>query len=131
MIRVQLLPTGLHRPRPVYVSLRSLGRAPRPRSLWQPLIVCIPVATIVLVATDGSWRAAVISTFILAIISLSQVVVTGYAGQVSLAQLAIAGAAAFMLSIFSRDMNMTFRSQDRRVGNRSVRTFRSRWWPYH
>ncbi|NYI75564.1 branched-chain amino acid ABC transporter ATP-binding protein/permease [Nocardioides panzhihuensis] len=72
------------------------------------LIVCVPIAVVVLVATDGGWRAAVISTFILAIISLSQVVVTGYAGQVSLAQLPIAGAAAFLLSVFSSDLSMPF-----------------------
>ena len=44
------------------------------------------------IATDGSWRCAVIGTFIAGVIALSLVVVTGYAGQVSLAQLALAGA---------------------------------------
>ena len=44
--------------------------------------------------TRGEWRVAVIGTFIAGVIALSLVVVTGYAGQVSLAQLALAGVGA-------------------------------------
>ena len=47
---------------------------------------------------DGSYRAALITTLILALISLSLVVVTGYRGQISLAQMTFAGVAAFLLS---------------------------------
>ena len=50
------------------------------------------------------WRAAVIVTFIAAILALSLVVVTGYAGQVSLAQLALAGVGAFMLSYLTVEL---------------------------
>nr|MDT0664465.1 branched-chain amino acid ABC transporter permease [Micromonospora sp. DSM 115978] len=49
-----------------------------------------------------------IGTFIAAIIGLSLVVVTGYAGQVSLAQLALAGTAAFTLSGLTQSWDVPF-----------------------
>jgi len=77
---------------------QSLGRAPRPGKLTLPAVVPAVAAVIVLVALHGAWRAAMVTSLIMAIISLSLVVVTGYAGQVSLAQLTLAGAAGFLLS---------------------------------
>ena len=73
----------------------TLGRAPRPRSLLMPTVVGTAIGAVALLVTAGSWRAAVIGTFIVAVLGLSLVVVTGFAGQVSLAQLALAGTAAF------------------------------------
>ncbi len=86
----------------------SLGRAPRPRSLLTPTLVGTAVGVVALLVTSGSWRAAVIGTFIAAILGLSLVVVTGYAGQVSLAQLALAGTAAFTLSFLTQSWNVPF-----------------------
>ncbi|MFG1921969.1 ATP-binding cassette domain-containing protein [Cryptosporangium sp. NPDC048952] len=80
---------------------QRLGRAGRPRGLLVPTVSGFVVGLIALVFTSGTWRSAVIATFVLAIIGLSLVVVTGYAGQVSLAQLALAGTAAFTLSALS------------------------------
>jgi ABC-type branched-subunit amino acid transport system ATPase component/branched-subunit amino acid ABC-type transport system permease component len=77
--------------------LQSLGRAPRPGRLTLPTIVPAAVAVIALVALHGSWRAALVTSLIMAVISLSLVVVTGYAGQVSLAQLTLGGVAGFLL----------------------------------
>ena len=48
--------------------------------------------------TNGTTRYAVITTLIMAIACLSLVVIAGYLGQMSLAQLGIAGVAAYMLS---------------------------------
>ena len=87
---------------------RSIGQAPRPRSLLLPTVLGALVGVAALVLTSGTWRAAVIGTFIAAIIGLSLVVVTGYAGQVSLAQLALAGTAAFSLSYFSQTWGLPF-----------------------
>ena len=42
---------------------------------------------------DGSYRSALYTTFIMAIFGLSLVVITGYVGQISLAQLSIGGVA--------------------------------------
>ncbi|MCK9930479.1 ATP-binding cassette domain-containing protein, partial [Frankia sp. Mgl5] len=87
---------------------QPLGRAPRPRSLTLPTVFGTAVGVIALLATTGTWRSAVIGTFIAAIIGLSLVVVTGYAGQVSLAQLALAGSAAFTLSGLTQSWHVPF-----------------------
>ena len=61
-----------------------------------------------LAVLEGSYRAALITTLIMALISLSLVVVTGYCGQISLAQMTFAGAAAFLLSRFTSSWNLPF-----------------------
>ncbi|KPM54243.1 ABC transporter [Frankia sp. CcI49] len=87
---------------------QPLGRAPRPRSLTLPTLSGTALGVLGLLVTTGTWRAAVIGTFIAAIIGLSLVVVTGYAGQVSLAQLALAGSAAFTLSGLTQSWHVPF-----------------------
>ncbi|OUC79463.1 branched-chain amino acid ABC transporter permease/ATP-binding protein [Gordonia lacunae] len=90
------------------VTRNDLGRSPRPNHLVLPGVVGVVVAVLALVATSGSLRLAVIATMIYAIIALSQVVVTGYAGQVSLAQLTLAGVGAYALSRLTEDLNVPF-----------------------
>ena len=87
---------------------KQLGRAPRPHSLLLPTIVGIAVGVLALVLTTGTWRNAVIGTLIAAILGLSYVVVTGLAGQVSLAQLALAGVSAFSLSVITQSWGIPF-----------------------
>jgi ABC-type branched-subunit amino acid transport system ATPase component/ABC-type branched-subunit amino acid transport system permease subunit len=87
---------------------QTLGRAPRPHSLWKPLVPGVPVAVFAIYAFDDSYRSALMVSFIFGIISLSLVVVTGYLGQVSLAQMTFAGAAGFLLSTFSDDWGIPF-----------------------
>ena len=48
------------------------------------------------------------TSFIFAIICLSLVVVTGYAGQVSLAQLTLAGVAGFLLATLTTEWSIPF-----------------------
>jgi ABC-type branched-subunit amino acid transport system ATPase component/branched-subunit amino acid ABC-type transport system permease component len=86
----------------------TLGRAPRPRGLALPTIVCAAAAVVVLVFLHGSWRAAMVASLAFAIIALSQVVVTGFAGQVSLAQLVLAGCAGFLLSPLTESWGVPF-----------------------
>src|SRR5262249_25951701 len=85
-----------------------LGRAPRPRTFLVPAMTGAAAGIIALALTHGTWRSAVIGTFIAAIISLSLVVVTGYAGQVSLAQLTLAGVGGFALSGITRSWGVPF-----------------------
>jgi branched-chain amino acid transport system permease protein len=73
---------------------------------WAPSKV-LPLSIIGTVGALGilfgmayDWRQAVINTMVIAIISLSLVVLTGFVGQISLAQGAIAGTAGFALSKF-------------------------------
>jgi sulfate-transporting ATPase len=93
-----LLVTGRGIPMRGGLLRQQLGRAPRPRSLLVPTIAGTTLGVVALLVTQGTWRSAVIGTFIAAIVSLSYVVVTGFAGQVSLAQLTLAGVAGFSLS---------------------------------
>lgn len=87
---------------------RTLGRAPRPDRILVPVVLSLAVAVIVLLATTGSYRAAVVSSIIFGILGLSQVIVTGYAGQVSLAQLTLAGVSAYALSVLNQHLGVPF-----------------------
>jgi ABC-type branched-subunit amino acid transport system permease subunit len=75
-----------------------LPRAPLGRRPLLPLAVFVPVASVLLVATTAGWRAAVIQSVITACVLLSLVVLTGFIGQVSLAQAAFAGMGGFLLA---------------------------------
>ncbi|ADP83407.1 branched-chain amino acid ABC transporter permease/ATP-binding protein [Pseudofrankia inefficax] len=108
VIVVALLATGRAMPVRGGLVRQSLGLAPRPRALTLPTVTGTVIGVLALLLTHGSWRAAVIGTFIAAIIGLSLVVVTGYAGQVSLAQLALAGAGAFLLSGLTQSWHVPF-----------------------
>jgi branched-chain amino acid transport system permease protein len=66
----------------------------RPLNLLAPLAVAVAA----LVFTQGSNRFGVITSIICALVALSYVIITGYLGQISLAQMAFAGASGFILS---------------------------------
>jgi ABC-type branched-subunit amino acid transport system ATPase component/branched-subunit amino acid ABC-type transport system permease component len=88
--------------------VQTLGRAPRPRRIASSAVIGSAVAVAGLLLTSGIYRASLITSLIFAVISLSLVVVTGYAGQVSLAQLSLAGAGAFLLSKFAFSASIPF-----------------------
>ena len=90
------------------ILTQRLGHAPRPRSLLMPTIVGTAAGFLALALTHAEWRSAVIGTFIAAIIGLSYVVVTGYAGQVSLAQLTLAGVSGFALAGLTNSWGIPF-----------------------
>jgi ABC-type branched-subunit amino acid transport system ATPase component/branched-subunit amino acid ABC-type transport system permease component len=77
---------------------QTLGRAPRPHEVLRPAVAATAMAVLALVLLEGSWRAALVTSLIFGVLSLSLVVVTGYCGQVSLAQLTLAGVAGFLLA---------------------------------
>lgn len=108
VILVALLVVGGGMPVRGGLARQPLGRAPRPRSFTLPIVVGTGVGLLALGLTTGTWRSAVIATMISAVIGLSLVVVTGYAGQVSLAQLALAGTAAFTLSGLTEGWGVPF-----------------------
>ncbi len=90
------------------ITKASLGRAPRPQALVPTAIASTLLGGAAVLLLSGDWRITLIQSFILAIISLSLVVTTGYAGQVSLAQLTLAGVAGFSLSTITIDWNVPF-----------------------
>jgi sulfate-transporting ATPase len=103
-----LLITGRGIPARGGLVRQQLGRAPRPRSILAPAIVGTVVGFLALALTHGTWRSAVIATLIAAILGLSYVVITGFAGQVSLAQLALAGVSAFSLAGLTESWGVPF-----------------------
>ena len=75
----------------------ALGRAPRPRSILWPTVAGTLLGVVGVLTLSGDWLMALVSGFIFSVIGLSLVIVTGYAGQISLAQLTLAGVAGFSL----------------------------------
>ena len=73
-----------------------------------PLLFGSAAGVVALLVTTGTARSAVIGTFIGAILGLSLVVVTGFAGQVSLAQLTLAGVGGFGLSGIAQSWGVPF-----------------------
>ncbi len=74
------------------------GRPPAAPVPFRPVITSLALGGVALVALftlDDLWRLAIVVSMIAAIVALSSVVVTGYLGQISLAQYAFTGLAAF------------------------------------
>ncbi len=86
----------------------TLGRAPRPHWRLATTVVGTAVGLGAIYFFSGNDRAALYSSFILGVISLSLVVVTGYTGQISLAQLTFAGVSAYILSTFANSWGIPF-----------------------
>ncbi len=86
----------------------TLGKAPRPRHMVWPIVIGVPIAILLLVVLRQSFRDAFILSLILSTLGLSLVVVTGYVGQISLAQLTLAGVAGFLLSTFAHSWGIPF-----------------------
>jgi ABC-type branched-subunit amino acid transport system ATPase component/branched-subunit amino acid ABC-type transport system permease component len=87
---------------------RSLGSAPRPRRVLTPTAVASSAALLGILALSGDWRNGLLTSLIFAVVALSSVVVTGFAGQVSLAQLPLAGVGGFLLGGLSSGAGVPF-----------------------
>ena len=108
VILVFLVLRGQELPSRGAIIQQTLGLAPRPRGYAVPAALIALVGVVSLAVTHGSWRAAVITTLVMAIIALSQVVVTGFSGQISFAQLTIAGVGAFSLTRIQFQLHVPF-----------------------
>ncbi len=82
--------------------------APRPRRPVASLAVVGAVGLVVMTWGDSGLRLAATETMVVTTLILSIVVLTGFVGQVSLAQLSFAGFAAFMLSRFATRWELPF-----------------------
>jgi ABC-type branched-subunit amino acid transport system ATPase component/branched-subunit amino acid ABC-type transport system permease component len=87
--RGQVLPLRSH----VLDRLPKVGSG---RIRWGLLLVIYVVGTYITITSNLDWALAMITTLSLAVICVSIVVVTGYAGQLSLAQSVIAGVGALI-----------------------------------
>jgi ABC-type branched-subunit amino acid transport system ATPase component/branched-subunit amino acid ABC-type transport system permease component len=86
----------------------NLGRAPRPHWRIPTAIVSTAVGVAAIYLFTGNDRAALYFSMITAVMTLSIVVVTGYTGQISLAQLTFAGVSAYILSTFATSWGIPF-----------------------
>ena len=94
------------------VEEKRLPLAPYPKRVWQWSIIGI-AAVVVLVyglpggflfhGFDGTWSFALSTGLITSMIMLSYVVLTGYIGQISIAQMSMAGVAAFVTTRLMAD----------------------------
>jgi branched-chain amino acid transport system permease protein len=87
---------------------RRLPEAPRPAHLWRTALICAVVGAVLLVIFPYDFREALINTLIGAVLALSLVVITGFVGQISIIQLALAGAAGFTISHMAVNFGITF-----------------------
>jgi ABC-type branched-subunit amino acid transport system ATPase component/ABC-type branched-subunit amino acid transport system permease subunit len=87
---------------------RRLPEAPRPAHLWRTALICALVGAVLLVIFPYDFREALINTLIGAVLALSLVVITGFVGQISIIQLALAGAAGFTISHMAVNFGITF-----------------------
>ena len=91
------------------VSIKpALGKAPRPRHLLLPTLIPTAIGVVAVFTLSGNWLIALVTSFIFSIISLSLVVVTGYAGQISFAQLTLAGVAGFSVGVLTTKYDVPF-----------------------
>jgi branched-chain amino acid transport system permease protein len=87
---------------------RRLPEAPRPAHLWRTALICALLGGVLLVIFPYDFREALINTLIGAVLALSLVVITGFVGQISIIQLALAGAAGFTISHMAVNFGITF-----------------------
>ncbi|WP_134765674.1 ABC transporter permease [Nocardioides sp. 1609] len=79
-----------------------------PRFRLVPTLVLVGVAVVALFVSNDTYRFGLTSSLIVTLLALSYVVITGYLGQISLAQSAFAGAAGFALAKLTEQWNMPF-----------------------
>jgi branched-chain amino acid transport system permease protein len=98
VIVVALFVLGRRLPERGAAAVDPLPAVPTPRVRAPAVGLLVVVGLAALVLTDGSYRFGVITSMIAALLALSLVVLTGYVGQISLAQAAFAGTAGFVVS---------------------------------
>jgi branched-chain amino acid transport system permease protein len=86
----------------------SLPFAPRPTRILTKALIVSAVAIVGLLALGPDWRLGITNTIIGGLLCLSLVVVTGYVGQISLAQMTIAGVAGFALAKLANSLGIPF-----------------------
>jgi branched-chain amino acid transport system permease protein len=89
----------------VMVRLPAAGRPSRPG--LAAAVGVVPVAA-ALVVLSGAWRLGLIRSLVGAVVCLSVVLLTGYVGQLSLAQMVLAGVAGFTLSRLHTGLHVPF-----------------------
>jgi branched-chain amino acid transport system permease protein len=87
---------------------RRLPLAPRAKRLWRTAILATAAAVVALIAFPYDFRQALITSLLAMIMCLSVVVITGFVGQISIVQLALAGISGFIVSHLAVDHGVGF-----------------------
>jgi ABC-type branched-subunit amino acid transport system permease subunit len=95
VIIVVLIRNGDALPDRSAIASRRLPPSPRPRHVTLWTVVLIGIVSVALLTVSAGYRHALIVSMVFGLLALSVVVLTGYSGQISLAQLAFAGVAGF------------------------------------
>jgi branched-chain amino acid transport system permease protein len=87
---------------------QRLPFAPRARKLWPNALLGAGAAAVALIVLPYDFRQALITSLLATIMCLSLVVITGFVGQISIVQLALAGISGFILSHLAVDHGIGF-----------------------
>jgi branched-chain amino acid transport system permease protein len=87
---------------------QRLPFVPRPQHLTAPAIVTLILGAAAFLVLPFDFRQALINTLIGVVMALSLVVITGFVGQISVVQLALAGASGFTVSHLAVDWGVGF-----------------------
>jgi branched-chain amino acid transport system permease protein len=87
---------------------RRLPAVPRPERLLRPALLATSAAVVALIVFPFDYRQALINSLVAALVCLSLVVITGFVGQISVVQLALAGVSGFVLSHLATDHGVAF-----------------------
>jgi branched-chain amino acid transport system permease protein len=87
---------------------KRLPAAPRPRRLAAPAALLTTVGAVLLIVLPFGYRQALTLSLIGVVVCLSLVVITGFVGQVSLAQVTLAGVCGFTVSHLIVDAGVGF-----------------------
>jgi len=88
--------------------IASLPHSPRPRAVLPTAIGGFIVLCVLSLVLQHEYRAGLMTTMSAMVLALSMVVIVGYVGQISLAQLSLAGVSAFMCSRFTTQWHVPF-----------------------
>jgi branched-chain amino acid transport system permease protein len=108
VIIVTMVLLGERLPERGAVSSWKLPSVPQARVTLFSVLVPTAIAVVALFALGPLWRAALMTTIIASVLALSLVVLTGFGGQTSLAQMAFAGVAGFALSKLAMRWDIPF-----------------------
>jgi ABC-type branched-subunit amino acid transport system ATPase component/branched-subunit amino acid ABC-type transport system permease component len=108
VIGIALFVVGKSLPSRGAVKSDPLPDVIRPQNRPRVVVALVAVGFLAMMLLHGSYRFGLITSFIVSMIMLSFVVLTGLVGQISLAQAAIAGTAGFALSKFASDAGIPF-----------------------
>ncbi|MFE9327558.1 ABC transporter permease [Nocardia sp. NPDC052278] len=86
----------------------SLPRSPLPRAVVPTAVGALVILTAASYLLTAQYRVGLMTTMTMAIIALSWVVIAGYIGQISIAQLSLAGVSAFTLSTVTTGWHIPF-----------------------